>query len=298
MQWMSCSLKQRVATTARIVSFAVCVLPIVAATSRAQGTITTVAGGGGLSSGPAITSPIGQPTAVAIDQFGNLFFASDTLGVVYKVDTAGQLTIAAGAGVQGFSGDGGLATSARLSFPRGVALDAAGNLFIGDSGNGRVRRVEAATGIITTAAGGGSSFPGDGGPATSASLQSPCGVALDRTGNLFIADISFPRIRRVDASTGVITTVAGTGNVGFSGDGGPATDASLNLPFGVAVDGAGDIFIADSYNSRVRKVNANGTITTVAGGGSSFWGWRARYQRSDGPRIRRCCGRHGKSFYH
>src|SRR5207302_590405 len=137
----------------------------------------------------------------------------------------------------GFSGDGGAATSVRLSFPTGVALDGSGNLFIADAQNHRIRRVDAATDVITTVAGNGTQgFSGDGGAATSASLYFPSGVALDGSGNLFIADSHNHRIRRVDAATGIITTVAGNVTQGFSGDGVAATSASLYYPSGVAVD--------------------------------------------------------------
>jgi hypothetical protein len=135
------------------------------------------------------------------------------------------------------------------------AASAHGNLFIADTWNNRIRRVDAVTGIITTVAGDSiQGFSGDGGPATSASLNSPYGVALDALGNLFIADSSNCRVRRVDAATGIITTVAGDGNWGFSGDGGPATSASLSGPFGVTVDALGNLFMADYYNNRVRIV--------------------------------------------
>ncbi len=179
----------------------------------------------------------------------------------------------AGDGIFGFSGDGDPATSASLRDPFGVALDGAGNLFIADRFNQRIRRVDAATGIITTVAGdgptgiGAGGFSGDGGPATSASLNSPFGVAVDGAGNLFIADTLNNRIRKVDTS-GIITTVAGNGSFGFSGDGGPATSASLHEPFGVALDGSGNLFIADRFNQRIRRVDAaTGIITTVAGDG-------------------------------
>src|SRR5207253_2565847 len=169
---------------------------------------------------------------------------------------------------------GGPATHAVLNFPYSVAVDAAGNLFIADAANNRIRRVAASTGIITTFAGtGGTGFFGDGGPATSAQLWNPTGVAVDAAGNLFIADAANNRIRRVAAGTGTITTVAGTGDAGFGGDGGPATSAQLWTPTGVAVDAAGNVFIADGANNRVRQVAAgSGIITTVAGSGGSSVG--------------------------
>ena len=236
------------------------------------GIITTVAGDGtaGFSGdgGPATSASLRFPAGTAVDPSGNLFIADGLNNRIRRVDAAtGTITTVAGNGAFGFSGDGGPATDASLRFPRGVAVDASGNLLIADASNHRIRRVDASTGVITTVAGdGGSGFSGDGGPATSASLNLPAGVAVDALGNLFIADTSNHRVRRVDASTGVITTVAGDGLRGFSGDGGPATSASLRDPFGVAVDGSGNLVIADFFNHRVRRVDGpTGVITTVAG---------------------------------
>jgi sugar lactone lactonase YvrE len=182
-----------------------------------------------------------------------------------------------GQDLPGFSGDGGPATSAMIGPPRGLAVDSAGNLYIADWSNLRIRKVDT-NGIITTVAGSGKSTAlaplGDGGPATSAALGGPVGVAVDSAGNLYIADTglgpSFSGIswvRKVDTS-GTITTVAGGGGFGFSGDGGPATSAFLSGPNGLAVDGAGNLYIADSGNFRVRMVDSNGIITTVAGVGN------------------------------
>jgi sugar lactone lactonase YvrE len=187
--------------------------------------------------------------------------------------TPGIITTVAGNGTGGFSGDGGPATSARLYIPAGVALDAAGNLYIGDTYNNRIRKVDI-NGIITKVAGGGKTGLGDGGPATSAQLSYPYGVALDAAGNLYIADAGYSRIRKVDIN-GIITTVAGGGNNPGNdgvGDGGPATSAQLNNPPGVALDAAGNLYIADLDNHRIRKVDINGIITTVAGGGTSGLG--------------------------
>jgi DNA-binding beta-propeller fold protein YncE len=172
------------------------------------------------------------------------------------------ITTVAGDGV----GDDNPATNAMLG-PNGVAVDAAGNLFIADSYNNRIRKVDR-NGIITTVAGNGSSgYPGDGGAATDASLYGPSGVAVDGSGNLFIADSGHSRIRKVDVH-GTITTVAGNWLSDYSGDGGNAAGASLQGPTGVAVDAAGNLFIADSGNNRVRQVGTNGVITTVVGKGS------------------------------
>ena len=173
----------------------------------------------------------------------------------------------AGNGTAGHSGDGGPATSAELSYPSGVAVDTAGNIYIADSTNNRIRKVAASTGDISTVAGNGTAgYSGDGGAATSAELSNPIGVVVDAAGNIYIADEVNNRIREVTASTGIITTVAGDGTRGYSGDGGAATSAELYYPFGVSVDAAGNIYIADYGNARVRKVTAStGIITTVAG---------------------------------
>jgi len=206
---------------------------------------------------------------VAADTGGNLFVADPSHNQIHKFTPAGVVSVVAGLGTSGFSGDGGPATSARLSSPTGIAVDAAGNLFIADSYNSRIRKVTP-DGIISTVAGTTSSgFSGDGGPATSARLNSPTGVAVDTSGNLFIADSNNNRIRKVTPD-GIISTVAGTGASGFSGDGGPATSARLNLPSGVAVDAAGNLFIADTNNSRIRRVGLALTVPTLTGVSPNF----------------------------
>jgi sugar lactone lactonase YvrE len=244
------------------------------------GIITTVAGGGmrGLSDGiPATEASFFFLTGIAIDGAGNLFIADPVHSRIRKVDARTQIiTTVAGSEKGGFSGDGGPATEAKLDFPRRIAVDELGNLFIADQANNRIRRVDAKTGIITTVAGDGfkdkdgfGRFTGDGGPATRASLNIPLNVAVDGMGNLFIADFGNGRIRRVDARTGIITTVAGNGTTQFGGDGGPATRASLSA-IDVAVDGSGNLFIADSFNQRIRRVEGSvGTISTVAGDGTT-----------------------------
>lgn len=177
------------------------------------------------------------------------------------------ITTVAGDGKQGFSGDGGPATSAQIFDSHGLAVDPSGNLYIADTNNWRIRKVSI-SGIITTVAGKGTEgFSGDGGAATSAALY-PWGVALDPSGNLYIADGRNYRVRKVSTS-GIISTVAGNGTKGFSGDGGPATSAELRSPSCVAVDSEGNIYIDDEGNDRIRKVDTSGVITTVAGGGSN-----------------------------
>jgi sugar lactone lactonase YvrE len=229
------------------------------------GIITTYAGGG-LGSGPAATIPQ-IPMSLAIT--GAQLYVSDYRNMVRVLDTGtGWMTPVAGNRTYGTSGDGGPATSAAISRPSGVAVDSVGNLYI-TTFDGRVRKVTPA-GIITTFAGGGSGPLGDGGPAASAYLQDPSGVATDAAGNVFIADTSNHRIRKV-APTGIITTVAGTGYGGWFGDdGGPSTAARLNAPRDVWADAVGNIWIADTANGRIRMVDhTTGVITTVAGGGAT-----------------------------
>ena len=236
--------------------------------------ITTVAGTGdagfGGDAGPAISAQLWIPTGVAVDAASNLFIADAANNRVRRVATGtGTITTVAGTGDFGFLGDGGSATSAQLWIPTGVAVDASGNLFIADAANSRIRKVAAASGIITTVAGSSGGSLDDGSPATSAQLQTPTGVAVDAAGNLFIADADDNRIRQVTAATGIITTAAGTGGPGFSGDGGPATSVQLSTPTGVAIDAAGNLFIADADDHRIRQVAPGGIISTVAGTGTA-----------------------------
>ena len=242
----------------------------------ATGVITTVAGrwaGFSGDGGLATRASLNNPTGVAVDGSGNLYIADVKSHRIRRVDAAsGVITTVARDGTRGLSGDGDPATSVSLVYPEGLAVDGAGNLYIAEEGRHRIRRVDAATGVITTVAGnGGGGFLGDGGPATDASLSSLWGVAVDGSGNLYIAESGSNPIRRVDAATGVITTVAGDGAEGFWGDGGPATIATLHLPRGLAVDGSGNLFIADTRNHRIRRVDAvSGVITTVSG--NAEWG--------------------------
>ena len=235
----------------------------------AAGIITTIAGDGlfGYSGdgGPAASARLGSPAGVALDASGNLYIADSYNYRIRKVSAAGIITTVAGDGFNNYSGDGGAAAAAQLSEPEGVAVDGAGNVYIADTANQRVRKVSA-DGVITPVAGAGSAgYSGDGGPATSAQLYHPTGIALDASGNLYIADALNSVIRAVSVA-GAITTVAGNGTAGFSGDGGSAASAQLFRPNGVAVDAAGNLYIADTNNNRIRKVSAEGIITTIAGG--------------------------------
>lgn len=356
----------------------------------ASGPVSAVGPGSGSfagDGGPATDARLNNPHGVAVDQAGNLYIADSSNDRIRRVDRqTGAIRTIAGSGERGFSGDGGPATAAQLYFPHGLALDAAGNLFFADAGNHRVRTIEAGTGLIRTVAGNGQTvwtgdggpalraslyaprgvaigsdsvlyiadtqhscirkvdrdgristaagadprlvdkgtapkyiwhpvdvavgpdgqiywadatlsrvkkadlsrvdpktksgwitivagseemgFSGDGGPAREAELEAPAAVAFDSKGNLYIADHNNLRIRRVDANTGVITTIAGNGRRGFSGDGGPAVEASLNAPAGLAVDEQDNLYIADAGNHRIRMIEAaTGLIVTVAGSG-------------------------------
>ena len=239
------------------------------------GIISTVAGNGiagYTGDGGAATSASlfsgATVSGLAVDAAGNLYISDGNNHVVRKVDTAGIIRTVAGNGTPGFSGDGLAATSAQLQYPAGIALDGAGNLYIADSSNSRVRKVNTA-GIISTVAGNGNvRYSGDGVQATAAAVDRPEGLAVDSAGNLYIAETSSSRVRKVSPS-GVISTVAGVtaGTNGFSGDGGPATAATLYGPIGLTVDPSGSLYIADNVNGRIRRVDAAGTITTYAGSG-------------------------------
>ncbi len=215
----------------------------------------------------SLNTPLLLPSGVAFDSSGNLFVAERARHVIRRLSPAGALTVVAGTGAQGFSGDGGPATQATLNGPTAMAPDPQGNLFFADTGNHRIRRVDAVTGLITTVAGNGRpGFSGDLGPATAASLRAPAGLALDATGALLLADTGNHRIRRVDPTSGLITTVAGTGAQALAGDGTPATAAAFDTPTGLALTPAGDLLVADTGNNRIRHLAvATGQLTTLIG---------------------------------
>ncbi len=205
---------------------------------------------------------------IAIDDRGNLYLADFYNERIRKIDTNGIINTIAGNGRTGFSGDSSAATAASFNYPYGLALDQRGNIYIADYYNNRIRKIDTG-GMITTIVGMGSgAYGGDGHAASNASLNGPTGIAIDSSGNIYIADYLNSRVRKVDAS-GIITTIAGNGTLGFSGDGGAATDANLQNPIDVAVDRSGNIYIADQGNYRVRKVNTSGLISTIAGNGTS-----------------------------
>ena len=237
-----------------------------------DGTIATVAGNGTAGSsgdgGPATAAAINTPHAVAVDSAGNLFIADSMSARIRKVTPNGTITTVAGTGVEGFSGDGGPGTAARLRNPKGLEIGPDGALYISDGLNHRVRRL-GLDGTITTIAGNGAAASaGDGGPATAASIRVPRGLDFDAGGNLYVAEGDGHRIRRVSPD-GIITTVAGTGAAGYNGDLIPATSAQLADPHGVVVDGSGRLFVADSDNHRIRMIETDGTISTVSGTGAA-----------------------------
>ncbi len=238
------------------------------------GIITTVAGNWlkglpGIFSGdggPALSASLHLPYGVALDSSGNICVSDQDNRRVRRITVSGIINTIAGNGISNFAGDGGSATQATLDFPTAVKVDSAGNLYIADSMNHRVRKVTPA-GTITTVAGNGTpGFSGDGGPATNAQLNTPTSIAVDGSGNIYISDSLNLRIRRV-APSGTINTYAGNGTYGYSGDGGPAIDASFTFPRGLSADRSGNLYLADSQNNRVRMITSSGTITTVAGNG-------------------------------
>ncbi|HTW24220.1 MAG TPA: hypothetical protein VMD78_11500, partial [Candidatus Baltobacteraceae bacterium] len=253
------------------------------ATAQTPNTINTIVGGGTNPTSPtAAFLPL--VTGTVKDASNNVYVVVSPLNVVYKITPQGQMSVFAGNGIAGFSGDGGPAASAELYSPVAIALDSAGDLYIADYLNNRVRRVDATSGVITTYAGSGNQYDGsgffggysgDGGPATSAMMNMPSSLAFDVNGNLFVADAGNEVVRKIDNSTEhIITTYAGNGYPGTpgtaNGDGGPATSAELNSyadEMGVATDASGNLYIADSGDSVIRKVDTSTShiITTYAG---------------------------------
>jgi sugar lactone lactonase YvrE len=314
--------------------FLIIALALVLPTFASAQTIQSIAGTGkpennGVQSSPTSTN-IGDPFGVELASDGSLYICEVRNHRLWRMDNQGQLKLIAGNGTKGYAGDGGPATKAQLNEPYEVRFDSAGNILFVEMQNHLVRKVEAKTGQISTVAGNGEKgFGGDGGPATKAKLSTPHSIALDADDNIYIADIANHRIRKVDAKTGIITTiagngdkeqpvdgqtaagkpmigpralfitgdtlwialreghsvwkmnlktgslnhVAGTGKKGFTGDGGPAKDCTFDGPKGIALGRDGSIYIADTENHAIRKIDAkSGTITTIAGIGPKHKG--------------------------
>ncbi|MCC6559705.1 MAG: hypothetical protein IT372_42860, partial [Polyangiaceae bacterium] len=236
------------------------------------GTVTTVAGSGcsGCAlgdGGPARNARLDTPSGVVVAPDGSVYISDMSHSRIRKVSPSGIISTVAGTGVSGSTGDGGPATQAQLHQPRGLAMGPDGSLYIADQGGNRVRKVSP-SGIISTLAGTGAlGYGGDGGPAAQAQLKAPLGVAVGPDGVVYIADTGNNRIRRV-GTDGVISTVAGDGTAGFAGDGGPATAAKLRQPRGLLVERDSALVVVDTENHRVRRIDANGTIRTIAGTGA------------------------------
>ena len=252
-----------------------------------SGSLTTTVGGtttlsvtipGGVwTSGSTLIASVGAGTGIVTGVWvgtANITYsvgASCTAIVTVTVNPAGCsgqiISTFAGTGSAGFGGDGGPATAAQISTPWGIAIDGSGNIYFTDYGNRRIRKINT-SGVISTVAGNGvTGFSGDGGPATAATMRDPTGIAVDATGNIYFVDCFNERVRKINMTTGIITTVAGTGIGGYSGDGGPATAARISHPNGIAVDGGGNIYIPDQLTARVRKISAAGIISTIGGTG-------------------------------
>ena len=246
--------------------------------------ITTIAGkdtaGYCCDGEPAINAKLNYPYSIWLDKFDNIFITDAFNQRIRKIEkSTGIITTIAGTGVGGYSGDSGLAINAEIFLPSGIIIDTIGNIYFADAGNMVVRKIDGATNVITTFAGNGTmGSSGDNGPAINAELNGPCGLCFDKFGNIIIADEHNNKIRKVDVSTGIITTIAGTGFMGYSGDSGLAINSELNRPLQVCIDSASNVLISDTYNSVVRKIDiTTGIITTIAGTGT------AGYAGDNGP---------------
>jgi len=246
-----------------------CIRKVDAKTSR----ISTVAGNGQRGytgdGGSATAATLNEPYGVLPDRDGHLFIVDRLNAVIRRVDAkSGQISTYTGNGQKGYSGDGGPASAASMREPNALDFDPEGNLYVADVSDNRIRRIDRTTGVISTVSGTGKrEFTGDGGPAVQAGIQGARGVAFDREGNMFLCEREGNRIRRVDRKTGVIRTIAGTGAKGYSGDGGPALQATFNGPKWIHVGPDGDVYVVDTENHCVRRIEMKtGTISTVAGG--------------------------------
>ncbi len=256
---------------------------------NSTGIITTYAGTGiyGYSGdgGPATAAANSGPAGVSLDGAGNLYFSDYHNNRIRKVSTSGIITTIAGTGSGGYSGDGGPATAANIFVPWGVVVDPSGNIYFSDRYNNRIRKINTA-GIISTVGGTGiAGYSGDGGPATSGTLNNPIDIALDISGNIYFSEAYNHCVRKIN-TYGIISTVTGNGTTGYSGDGGPATTATLNNPIGIGLDPAGNIYIGDNGNNCIRKINSSGIISTIAGTGTAGFtgdGGPATSARLQGP---------------
>lgn len=255
-----------------------------------HGIITTVAGTGqpGYSGdgGLATNAQLNQPLGIALDSKGNLLIADTLNGRIRRVDAAGIITTVAGDGSEGFGGDDGPATEAMFARPVGLAVDSEGNIYVADVFNNRIRKFAVEGKIFTVAGDGTGGYGGDGGPAIKAQLNRPRDVAVDKNGNLYIADMDNHRVRRV-GTDGVIITIAGDGEEGYNGDGLLAVEAKLRFPRGVDIDRMGRLLIADLGNHRIRRVELDGRIQTIVGNGQDGFsgdGGPATEARIRGPR--------------
>ena len=237
----------------------------------AAGVLTTLAGNGTPSysgdRGPATAAQFNGPAGVAVAASGVIYIADTQNQRVRAIAPGGTVDTVAGTGVAGFNGEIVSPRTAQLNLPQGVAADGQGNWYVADTANNRVRKVQPGGNLFTIAGNGNASYFGDGGPATKASVNQPEGVAVDAAGNVYIADTLDNAVRKVTPD-GMINTLAGTGTPGYSGDGGPANQARLKLPRAVAVDAAGNVYVADTGNNQVRRIDPQGTITTVDTGGA------------------------------
>ena len=247
-------------------SFGVVSLVLAVSTFLFAQRVSTTAGGYVGDGGPALNAGFTYPAFVTQDAAGNLYVSDQFAHRIRKITPTGAISTFAGTGISGFSGDGGLAQFATISYPRGMVFDAAGNLIFLDSGNQRIRKIDPSGGISTIAGTGTIGYSGDNGLAILAELNTPYGLTLDVAGNMFFTDLGNSVVRKIDTS-GIITTIAGNGIFGYSGDGGPATMAMLSDARGLSFDFRGDLYIADTSNHVVRIVDTNGMINTYAGDG-------------------------------